>query len=224
MSFSLKVKTWKGALLHTVIILTLTFGGIYYFFNGYLPSYTRHGETIEVPNLENLTLEEAQKRLDKAKLRHKVAEKAYSEKHKLGHIIKQEPRAKSEVKENRTIYLTVNEESAPKVLITEAILKELKESGIHEIELDLPRYNLKLGKATRVNGYKDFVYNVFVDGREIQVGDKLERHTAIDYEIGNGRVSNSRASIEEQIRMDSVQAVLDSIDNAENPTINNSAE
>lgn len=223
MSFSLKVKTWKGALLHTVVILALSFGGIYYFFNGYLPSYTRHGETIEVPNLENLTLEEAQQTLEKAKLRHKVAEKAYSEKHKLGHIIKQEPRAKSEVKENRTIYLTINEESAPKVLITEAILNELK-SGIHALELALPRHHLKLGKATRVNGFKDYVYKVFVDGKEIQPGDKLERHTAIDYEVGNGRVSNSSATIKELIRQDSIQAVMDSIENAENPIINNSAE
>ncbi len=186
----LKVNSWKWVLVHLLIICTITFFFIYGFFNWYLPSYTRHKQTITVPNLENLGLDRAEEILSKRKLRFKVSEIAFSEKHALNTIIRQSPEAKSKVKENRTIYLTINEKEAPKVSITKDMLENKFFIDVNNFKNNLKSLKLEAGRATKVPGHKNFIYKVFANGKELKPGDKLELYTKIDYQVGNGNFND----------------------------------
>ena len=89
----------KQIIFSLIIIVFLTF-----FTLKWLKSYTNHGITIEVPDLVGLSMNDADKILQKNKLVYKIQDSTnYNPKFKAGAIIEQEPKAGFEVKENRKI-------------------------------------------------------------------------------------------------------------------------
>ena len=54
----LKINTWKDALIHTGVIIAIGCVLLFGFFNVYLPYSTNHGETITVPDVQGVALED----------------------------------------------------------------------------------------------------------------------------------------------------------------------
>lgn len=99
-----------GAIIVTgvvLVFLTLAF----------LRSYTNHGQSVVVPSLEGLQVSEATTILRAKGLRVAIVDSVYQRNAIPGAIIDQTPRANNDVKEGRTIYLTVFAQNPPQVLI-----------------------------------------------------------------------------------------------------------
>jgi eukaryotic-like serine/threonine-protein kinase len=71
-------------------------------------SYTRHGQEVEVPSVAALTLSEAEQLLTSAGLLALVVDSMHSNEAPKGSVLGQDPRAGSEVKPGRKVYLTMN--------------------------------------------------------------------------------------------------------------------
>lgn len=182
-------KTWWGPIIHLVIIVAITFVGVLYFFYSYLPDFTNHGQLIEVPNLENLTIEEAQDFLNEKSLRFEISDTVYSERHDKGAIVTQLPSAGAEVKENRRIYLTLNTSTPPKIPVTDATLEKLKGDGIKQVEININNLGLKIAKIDTVESdYKNLVIEAYKEGKIIEVGDILYQGDKIKLDIGRGKI------------------------------------
>lgn len=83
----------------------------------WLKCYTNHGESTEVPNFVGMTYREA---LRVAKANHldlAITDSVYLEGKPSGEVLTQSPKAKSHVKEGRTIYTTIVKSSADMVTL-----------------------------------------------------------------------------------------------------------
>lgn len=103
----LRFLTTKKFLRHlgiaAAITLLLLFGTLLW-----LRIYTHHGQTITVPNLTGLTLEEVADVTSARQLRYEVVDSVYSSEMPRGTVLKQNPGGNSKVKKNRNIFLTMN--------------------------------------------------------------------------------------------------------------------
>jgi beta-lactam-binding protein with PASTA domain len=73
----------------------------------WLQCYTQHGEQAEVPNFVGMTYKEAIRSPKARPFRLAIADSVFIEDKAPGEVISQQPKSKSAVKEDRTIYLTV---------------------------------------------------------------------------------------------------------------------
>jgi len=74
----------------------------------WLKIYTHHGNTIVVPDLAGLTMDEVDDVTSSRRLRFEVVDSVFSTEMPRGTVIKQNPYARSRVKKNRKIFLTMN--------------------------------------------------------------------------------------------------------------------
>src|SRR6056297_526829 len=106
MSFSkflLSRKFLKHLLLAGILITALLF----LVMQG-LKMYTRHGQANPVPNFSGLTQSEARQMANQYKLEIEIVDSLYADDAAPGAIVDQLPKPGSRVKEDRTIFLTVN--------------------------------------------------------------------------------------------------------------------
>ena len=178
----LKEKSWQALLTHvgfmSIVIITL----ILIFFFVYLPSTTRHGETVTVPNLEGMSLLEMDDFLKKRHLNYEVSDSGYSSQYPPLAILKQFPLAGSYVKENRKIYLTVISKKPKSVNMPDLIDGSLKNA-----ELVLDNAGLKRGKITyKPDLASNAILEQFFKGEKIEPGAKVEMGSEIDLIVGDG--------------------------------------
>ena len=108
----------KGHLL--ILLANLAAAAVLLFVIGYivlnrLDKYTRHGFSIEVPDLRGMTLAEARPLVEKAQLNIDVIDSVYSPNARPGAIMDQFPKPQARVKNNRVIQLTTNAVAPEKV-------------------------------------------------------------------------------------------------------------
>ena len=94
---------WVNIAVAIAVFLVLLFGTLFW-----TRFYTHHGESVEVPDLTHMYIEEAELTLDELGLRYEVIDSVYLRSFKPGEIAEQSPVAGTPVKENRKIYLTIN--------------------------------------------------------------------------------------------------------------------
>ena len=93
--------------------LMIMIGGIssiiFFIFYIYFPFKTNHGDTITVPNLIGMELNEIDEFLSDRDLRYEILDdSSYSSEYPPYTILQQNPSENEKVKENRKIYLTLN--------------------------------------------------------------------------------------------------------------------
>ncbi|MDR2815151.1 MAG: PASTA domain-containing protein [Proteiniphilum sp.] len=81
--------------------------------------YTRHGQNVVVPALENLQIEEANTILSAKGLHAEIVDSIYQRNAVPGAIIDQTPKAGNKVKEGRAIYLTIYSKNPQMIAIPE---------------------------------------------------------------------------------------------------------
>ena len=178
-----KETTWIDLVKHIAFalltVLVVVLGTFYVIF----PIVTNHGESMTVPNLEGISLEDLEEFLDDRDLRFEVeTDSGYSSKYPPLAVLKQFPLAGSKVKENRKIYVTLNATDPPKVK-----LPSLKGRSLKNAQLELRSLGLELGEIT----YKpDFALNTvlgqFYKGTKMQEGQEIPKGTKVDFEVGDG--------------------------------------
>lgn len=107
---------WINVLVAAILIMALVFGVLHY-----LKSYTLHGESLEVPDLTGVTIEELDDFLESRELRYEIIDSLYSDAHERGVVVNQNPSPLSKVKKNRKLYLTVNATLPPMVTMRDMV-------------------------------------------------------------------------------------------------------
>lgn len=147
-----------------------------------LNGYTNHGQTITVPDLSGKKLREVEQTLASRKLAFAVVDSSYSDKVMPLTVIDQNPKPGSKVKEERTIYVTINALNPPKVK-----MPDLRDASLKQAQLELESNGLKLGKLM----YKpDLALNAVLEqqvrGKNIEPGTMISKGTRIDLVVGDG--------------------------------------
>jgi beta-lactam-binding protein with PASTA domain len=160
------------------IILLLS---ISYFYI-YLPSITNHGESITVPDLKGMKIEELPAFLSDHDLRFEVSDSAYSEELPSLSVLLQFPKPGAKVKENRMIYVTVNQINPPTVP-----LPDLVDRSRINAEVVLKSNELKRGKVIlEASQFLNLVIEMRYKGQVIKAGTRVPKGTPIDLVVGDG--------------------------------------
>lgn len=143
--------------------------------------YTRHGESIEVPTLKGINIENAIEKLEAQGFRYQV-DSVYQADKQPGLVIEQDPDPGTKVKLNRTLYLTIITKNAPEVQ-----LPNLTEMALLEAVSTLNNYGLKLGDTIYIPDIaRDRVLDVKYAGQKINAGQPIPKGSKIDLVLGNG--------------------------------------
>lgn len=148
----------------------------------WLDGYTRHGEAVVVPDVKGMNLRLAENELDKQSVKSIVIDSSYVKGMPPGSILEQNPSGGSKVKEGRTIYLTINADSAPKVAVPDI----MDNSSLRQAEAKLRALGFKLTEHEYINGEKDWVYNIKYRGRYLKAGEKIPHEAVLTLCVGDG--------------------------------------
>lgn len=178
-----KYLTTLGGLLAS---LAITIGSVLLlfvlYFYVYLPIVTNHGETITVPSIEGMQLEELKTFLGDRNLRYEVNDSSYSEIHPPLTILKQYPKAGAKVKENRVIYLSINRVKPPTVP-----MPDLVDGSLINAEAVLRGNELKRGEIELVNGpFLHLVKEMKMNGATLLPGTRIPKGSVIDLVVEDG--------------------------------------
>lgn len=145
---------------------------------------TNHGQKIQVPNLDKLSLEEVEKKLNELDLAYVVIDSAtYNPDYPKKSVIEQNPEAGDFVKENRKIYLTLNPSKYRDVEIPDLNGRTRRQATTH-----LRSIGFIVGDdVTWVKDIgKDVVRGLKFKGEKIEPGTKLPKQSTIDLILGDG--------------------------------------
>jgi len=147
-----------------------------------LDYFTRHEKTLMIPQVTNLPLAEAEKVLADQAFDIEIQDSIYSDTAAPLSVLRQFPEAESVVKENRTVYLTINRAIAPSV-----DMPNLEGMSFRTALLVLKQYGLKLKDTLyRPDFAKGSVLEQQYNKARIKPGTKLAMGTGIVLVLGSG--------------------------------------
>lgn len=144
--------------------------------------YTRHGSGIPVPKLIDMQISRASALLDEQGFQYKI-DSIYLPDREPGTVVQQDPDPTTNVKENRTIYLTIITKLAPNIS-----LPDLENITFREATSTISNAGLKLGDTTyRSDIARNRVLEIRFAGETIKAGAKLPKGSRIDLVLGDGK-------------------------------------
>ena len=162
-----------------VLFAVLVFVGLFYLF---LPGYTKHGQSVVVPEVDGGSLEEAIEILEGAGLGVEIADSIFIAELEPNMVISQDPSGNSEVKPGRRIYLTVNKKVPPKVKVP-----DIFNVSTYQAKLLLDGAGLKIRKINYIpDEFKNLVRYAEFKGDKIEEGDTLPKFSEIHLFVGKG--------------------------------------
>lgn len=162
------------ALLFAILVIW----GIFKF----IDSYTLHGETITVPALEGLTINEVEEILTEKKLRYSVLDSIYIEDAIGGTVLEQNPVIDDLVKKDRTIYITISKIVPPRISMPSIANEMSARLGIAKLESYGLKVKLKYKPANCVN----CVMKQELNGKIVAPNEKIKKGSIITLTIGMG--------------------------------------
>lgn len=146
-----------------------------------LSTYTHHGESITVPDLRGMTMDQVEQHLKSKSLRYTIIDSSYLTEKLPETVLDQNPRPGEKVKESRRIYLTINATDAPLVKIPNIINASLRNA-----EVQLKSMGLNLGELEYVPDIAKAVLSLKVNGKDVAPNDEVHKGTPITLVMGNG--------------------------------------
>jgi eukaryotic-like serine/threonine-protein kinase len=184
MGFNLKkyTSTLGGILASLLITISTVVILMILYFYLYLPGVTNHGETVTVPNIEGMKVEDLENFLVKRNLRYQINDSSYSEKYPPLTVLKQYPHADSRVKENRVIYISLNRLKPPTVP-----MPDLVDGSLINAEVVLRGNELKRGQIELVRGpFLNLVKEMKFQGHTITAGTRIPKGSVINLVVEDG--------------------------------------
>lgn len=141
---------------------------------------THHGQTIEVPDLTNMSVDNARHEASREDLRIEVIDSIYVRRMQKGAVYSQNPKAGTKVKKGRRIMLTINAMNAKKVSMPNLVGYSMRQA-----KAELNARGLALGKLIYVNDIAtNNVLRQIYHNREIRPGRQIETGSEIDLQVG----------------------------------------
>ena len=157
-----------------------------------LNKYTRHNESIEVPDLKGLQVQDAASIIASSSLRYEVVDSVYNQDGVPGAIVEQIPLGKSHVKEGRTISLTVQANSEQLVS-----MPDLEDASLRQAEALLKALGFSRINIEKVpSQYQDLVFGVAYRGVTVKAGQKIPKNSVLTLRVGDGGVSADSTEID----------------------------
>lgn len=152
----------------------------------WLSSYTRHSQSLTLPNLKGLSFDEVQKILTQKKLRYIITDTAFIDNMPKGSVVEQNPSPNTKVKEGRYVYITINSNSSIGVQMPNLI-----NSSLRFAETVLLGVGLKLGNIIyRPDVAQGAVLDQLFKNQSIQPNVKIPKGASIDLVVGDGMGSS----------------------------------
>lgn len=160
--------------------------------------FTKHGRSVRVPGVENMSYTEAISRLHDAGLKVDIRDSLYREDMRPGFVIEQFQRAKSIVKPGRKIFLYINTVHPKEVLLDDDNHPgELALKGVSErqVMVKVEELGFKKVKVIKVLGTTDRVVKVLANGRPVHKMQKIPVTASIVIEVSDGRLDALQDSL-----------------------------
>jgi beta-lactam-binding protein with PASTA domain len=173
----------KSLLINLAVMSLIIFGAMLIFFFVYLPSKTNHGETVTVPDLAGIHMDNVDQYVLQRNLRYEVEDSTYSDDFPPLTILKQYPPAGSKVKEGRKIFISVNRVQPPSVPVPDLV----NQSSLRNAEAVLRSNELKRGNIDyKPSPFLNLVLEMYHNGKPVKAGERLPKGSTIDLIVGNG--------------------------------------
>lgn len=185
-------------LLAALIIMIVLIAGAVIFLN----IVTKHNQELIVPDLSNMSVEEAAAVASSEGMRVEVVDSVYVKRMKKGAVYRQNPSAGSKVKDGRRIALTINALNAKKVTMPNLIGYSMRQAMA-----ELQSRGLVLGRLIYVQDMAtNNVLRQLMRNREIDPGTQIESESVIDLVVGLNS-SDSRTYVPDVTGLRNLSAV-----------------
>lgn len=144
--------------------------------------YTRHSQTVAIPNLKGVQIDKVEALLADADLKYLVVDSVYEKKGTPGSVLEQVPKAGVAVKAGRTVYLTVQAKGQPMVSVPNLVdypqrqaISLLEAMGFKNIQTE-----------EVLSEYKGLVLSVEFNHRKASPGQKVPLNAFVKLKVGSG--------------------------------------
>ncbi|MEM9051000.1 MAG: PASTA domain-containing protein [Bacteroidota bacterium] len=169
-------KVWMNVLLIGVFVVLVIFLTVQW-----LGLYTLHGETITVPDIRGMTIAEIEDLLVNSDMTYQITDSLYSDEFPRGTVVTQNPRDGKEVKQGRTIYLTINS-YLPEMVAVPDLIGKSKRIAIPILEITGLRLNSL--KYRPDESCTDCVVGLEYKGEEVEPGELLMKDVGVNLILG----------------------------------------
>lgn len=179
----------KHPILFNFLLIILAVWAVVWITLVVLDVWTGHGKYEVVPNLHGLSYVQAQKALLATGLRAELSDSVYDNATAPGTVLEQSPRAKTKVKPNRVVYLTINAFS-PKLVTVPA----LTDMSLRQARSVLEGLGIKNVREAYVDSeYKDLVLGAKFNGLQLKPGARIPATATVTIEVGRGIVADEES-------------------------------
>lgn len=184
MSFKNYLKS-KGFFFQ-LFLAGLIVSGIVFIILNILSFITNHGKEVVVPNLDKLTLEQAEDKLDDLNLEYVILDTLdYDKKFPKLVILNQDPNPGSRVKVGRKIYVKINAENYAVIALPDLLDMSYRQAtqtlNVLNIVVDTIEYKPFIGR--------DKVLEIKHNGKIILPGTKLYKASKVVLVLGDGKIA-----------------------------------
>lgn len=178
-------------LANLVIILAVAFIGIVIVYYS-LALFTKHGRSMTVPGVENMSYTQAVQILHDKGLRVDIRDSIYNEDVRPGFVIEQFPKSGSIVKPGRKIFLYINAVHPKEVVLDEVnnpAEDALRGLSSRAAQAKLEELGFKNVRVVSVLGPDDRVVKVLANGKVVKRMQKVPVNARIVLEVSDGRLA-----------------------------------
>ena len=166
-----------------IFIILLIAAAFLYGISSFLDYYTRHGQTVKVPDLSEMAVPEAAGELAENGLEYSILDSAeFDPSYPRGSVINQYPEPGTRVKRDREIRLTLNPQKPRKINLPNVIDKT-KRRALYDLESK----GFEIGELEYVPYIgEDVVVDVKIDGESAKTGVGYPKGTEVILVLGRG--------------------------------------
>ena len=150
-----------------------------------LKLFTRHGESIALPDFKGLDVEEMKQFVKENHLNYMIIDSVYNDSLPKGTIVLQDPYPNSGVKKGRNIYVSVVSGLPESVIMPDVVNLSVRQavSLIYGNCLTIKKIDFESGFD------KNAVQKQLIDGEKVEPGTKLKKYTAVTLVASKGNRS-----------------------------------
>lgn len=186
-------------LIAMVLFVVILFAGLWV----WMDRYTMHGESVEVPEVKGMMINDAEYALDDVELVAVVVDSAYVRTQPAGIVLEQRPAPGSRVKSGREIYLTINQKQTPMNTIPDIA----GNCSRREAEARLRALGFKIGPIELVPGDPDWVIALKVNGREVYAGERVPSDAPVVLAVGSSELNTDDELFGDSLESDETEAL-----------------
>lgn len=164
-----------SAVIITVILILITLQ--------WLSSYTRHNQSVAVPDVRGLSVEEAADFFGRNELDYTVVDSIYTSEVSPGAIAEVVPAVGSKVKKGRIIFITVNATTAKK-----AIIPDVEDLSYRQAQALLQARGFTSIEIQYIGGnYKDLAIGIALGGKTLSPGSMVPLNASLQLLVSDGQ-------------------------------------